>query len=87
MHLYRIKQGAISTLIKIFGFHEVSIRRNVPAALKYLITNFSMKLFNSKFLSMKIDLDLVVLLSKQLEFENARLLYKPSEHLKIPCLT
>ena len=55
-------------------------QKNVPAALKYLIRNFSMKIFKPKFLSIKLDLDLVELLSKQFKFKNVTLLYKPSEH-------
>ena len=52
----------------------------VPPALKQLIRNFSMKVFESKFLSIKLDLDLIKVLSKQLTFKDATLLYEPSNH-------
>ena len=61
-------------------YENTNKQKNVPAALKYLIRNFSMKLFKSKFLSIKLDLDLIKLLSTQLTSKNVTLLYKPSEH-------
>ena len=40
------------------NYEDATQERNVPAALKYLIRNFSSKVFNSKILSIKQDLDL-----------------------------
>lgn len=54
---------------------------NVPSALKYLIRNFSMKIFQSKILSIKQDLDLIqLLITAPLSFTRANLLYRASEN-------
>ena len=60
--------------------HYENTQRYFPVALKYLIKNFSMKIFQSKLLTIKLDLDLIDLLSKQMKFEYPKLLYKPSQN-------
>ena len=57
--------------------------KNVPSALKYLIRNFSMKSFSSNIMTLKQDLNLVGILSRQLSkpgFKKTKLLYRASEN-------
>ena len=61
-------------------FEQTDKGRNVPAALKYLMRNFSSKIFNCNILSMKQDLDLFKLLSQQIP------IVSPSSSIKIKAL-
>ena len=51
--------------------------KNVPAALKYLVCNFSMKVFRSNILTMQQDLGLVTMLH---QFKRPKLLFRASEN-------
>lgn len=52
---------------------------NVPTSLKYLVRNFSMKVFQSNILSIKQDMQLIQFLSNVLSIKNSKLLYRASE--------
>ena len=64
--------------------YESKYNMNVPVALKYIMIQFSNKIFSSKILSIKQDLDFFQLLTSKLNDKIAgkklKLLYRSSEH-------